>query len=272
MSSAAASSSSDCTGAGSSRLRSRKACSTRVLRCSCAGSGIEPPSWSGLSPVGSSSRARGLPPVSAINRSVTSGATPGRRSRSSRAAAGSSPRSWRSGMPWDGMVSRPRPGQRTPGARGRHRAGAHRTPVRRRWRSRASVRRRPRRPRCSPRRLSSAGTTSRRRPGTVRRTTRPPRRHDPKGAGLRTRKRVTQPRQREQQSVQGREGQWRFDLEPLRAQDGRLTRVRDQRVEQRRLAHTWFAVDDQAGRAAVPGLFEQLVEVRGSSSRPTSTK
>ena len=99
VSSAAASSSSDCTGAGSSRLRSRNACSTRVLRCSCSGSGVDPPSWSGLSPVGSSSRASGLPPLAAISRPVTSGATPGRWSRSSRAAAGSSPRSCRSGMP-----------------------------------------------------------------------------------------------------------------------------------------------------------------------------
>ena len=66
VSSAAASSSTDCTGGGSSRLRSRKACSTRVVRCSCAGSGEDPPSWSGLSSVGSSSSASGLPPLSAI--------------------------------------------------------------------------------------------------------------------------------------------------------------------------------------------------------------
>ena len=64
VSSAAASSSSDCTGGGSSRLRSRKACSTRVVRCSCAGSGEDPPSWSGLSSVGSSSSASGFPPLS----------------------------------------------------------------------------------------------------------------------------------------------------------------------------------------------------------------
>ena len=63
------------------------------------GSGVDPPSWSGLSPVGSSSRASGLPPLAAISRSVTSGAAPGRWSRSSRAAAGSSPRSCSSGMP-----------------------------------------------------------------------------------------------------------------------------------------------------------------------------
>ena len=87
--------------------------------------------------------------------------------------------------------------------------------------------------------------------------------HDPQGPGLRAGEPVTQPVQREQQPVQGREGQRCLDLEPLGAQDGDLTRVRDQRLEQCRLAHTRFAVHDQTGRVAVPSLFEQLVQVRG---------
>ena len=101
MSSAAATSSTDCTGAGSSRLRSRKACSTRADRCSWVGSGEDPPSWSAVSSAGSSSSASGLPPVSSMRRSVTpgAGARPSRWSRRARAAFGSSPESTSSSMP-----------------------------------------------------------------------------------------------------------------------------------------------------------------------------
>ena len=72
--------------------------------------------------------------------------------------------------------------------------------------------------------------------------------------------------------MQGREGQWRLDLEALRAQDGDHTRVRDQRLEQRRLAHTRFAVHDQAGRLPCRACWSSSLRCAVSRSRPTSTQ
>ena len=161
------------------RLRSRKACSTRVDRCSWVGSGADPPSWSALSSAGSSSSASGLPPVSTTSRSVTSGRRccaqalleqgPGRgrvepgQHQLARCRRG-------------GTASRPRRGRRRPGAPGPHRAGGRRTAARPRWRGRASGRPRRRTARASPRPRRSAATASPPPPGTARPRGRPPRR------------------------------------------------------------------------------------------------
>ena len=62
------------------------------MRCRWGGSGDVPRIWSALSSVGSSSRARGLPCVSATRRTRTSSARPSPRRSSSRACAASGPR------------------------------------------------------------------------------------------------------------------------------------------------------------------------------------
>ena len=74
-------------------IRSRKARSTLAVKASRDGNGKAPLSWSATSSVGSSSRASGLPPVSARRRSATSseGGRPPRCASSRRAAAGSRP-------------------------------------------------------------------------------------------------------------------------------------------------------------------------------------
>ncbi len=74
---------------------------------------------------------------------------------------------------------------------------------------------------------------------------------------------LTQPHHREQQPVQGRERQRRLDLEALGPQHQRLACVRDERLEQGRLADTGFTVHDQAGRRPVPSLLEKSGQVRG---------
>jgi hypothetical protein len=51
--------------------------------------------------------------------------------------------------------------------------------------------------------------------------------------------------------VQRREGERGLDLEPLRPQQGRLTGARLELVEQRRLADTGLAADDQRPRGAL---------------------
>ena len=85
---------------------------------------------------------------------------------------------------------------------------------------------------------------------------------DPQRPGLRSRKLLAQAHDREQQSVQGREGEGRLDLETLGPQHEGITRARDQVLEQRRLADTRLTPDDQACRGPVSSALEEFCQTR----------
>jgi short chain dehydrogenase len=85
---------------GGSRTCCRNAAWTLPVRGMCSGSGSRPASWPALSVCGSSSRARGLPPVSSTSRSLTMGLSlPNCASSSRPAASVSSPPTGSSGRP-----------------------------------------------------------------------------------------------------------------------------------------------------------------------------
>ena len=110
MSSAAARSSTDCTGGGSRRHRSRNTRSTRPVIRRSAGTGATPRRWSGVSSSDSSTSASGFPPVCDTSRALTSSdnSSPTWCRSSARAAVGSSPRSDISARP-SGRNSRAAP-------------------------------------------------------------------------------------------------------------------------------------------------------------------
>ena len=240
--------------AGSCRLRSRKTCSTRAVRCSCAGSGDRHRrAGRALSSVGSSSSASGLPPVSAMSRSVTSSAPvrrPGARPSSARAASGSSPVSGQLGEGRRRRTCRSAPSRAAKTSSdpvGTEPAGAEQQRV-----GRGGV---------EPVRvvddaqhqvlLGRGGEHRQRRDRhqeRLDRRARPPRRTPPAAPGpAGPGSSLAQSRQRAQQPVQRGERQRRLDLEPLGAQHrSRRRRAGHELVEQRRLADTGLAADDQA--------------------------
>ena len=258
VSSAAASSSSDCTGAGSCRLRSRKACSTRVDRCSWVGSGADPPSWSGAElggqleqrqrvaaglgdePFGDLRRGRGaraLRPAGPGPRPGRARTAPARRCRR------------------DGTASPRRLGRRRPGARGRHRAGGRRTAARRRWRGRASGRPRRRTARSSPRPRRSAATVSRPRPGTARSRGRPPRRTRPAApgpGGRAARRAAASPGSSSRCSAANANGA--STSRPWVRRTSASPASADERLEERGLADARLAADHHAAGRPVPRL------------------
>ena len=233
-------------------------------------------SCSGVSSVGSSSRASGLPPLSAMSRSVTSGAGASLRRRP---AAAARPSGIEPGQLQLGDAVRTERCRCAVSGREHHEHAVRADPPRA---EQQCVRRGGVEPvsvvddaqdECSPRPPWSASTTSRRPPGMARPPGRPPRRTRPAALAPAGRAAARAAASREQQPVQGCERQRRLDLEPLRSQHQSLVGVaqpaRPAGPTCRRLVHRGRP---RCRRPRAAPVRAARCSCAISSSRPTSTQ